>query len=260
MSRTGDWNATVPIAPRQVPPRSCSASRNASADSGPGRSRSRSRPDTGPSPRSGHADALKPAARWHAESQIWTAIHASKRRRVRRLRRSPDHRTLHPRRTPDRRPARAAHRPLRSSPGNATAGYCCATDPNTRASPRPRTGQWRGVISVGWETRDPESAHTVRRFAPRCLADLLVKSARTHALRHIHPPTCRSSPRKDPAHRPQGQGRHPAQTHPRMVRSCEEPVSLVPIPGGQHLLLFPALSRGIAPRFDRIIPSTDFLG
>ena len=28
----------------------------------------------------------------------------------------------------------------------------------------------------------------------------------------------------------------------------------------ERLVLFPALSRGITPRFDRIIPSTDFLG
>ena len=28
----------------------------------------------------------------------------------------------------------------------------------------------------------------------------------------------------------------------------------------EHLVLFPALSRGSTPRFDRIIPSTDFLG
>ena len=209
----------------------------------------------------GARDALKACGwRWHAESQIWTASTLQSVAGFAAYAEAP----ITERFTREGLPIAVQHE-LRIGPAlipwkrNRWVLLCNRSEHS--GFTRPRTGQWRGVISVGWETRDPESAHTVRRFAPRCLADLLVKSARTHALRHIHPTHVQILAPEGIQHTGP-KGKAATRRKPTLVwcEACEEPVSLVPIPGGQHLLLFPALSRGIAPRFDRISPPTDFLG
>ena len=167
----------------------------------------------------GARDALKACGALARREPDLDRIHASKRRRVRRLRRSPDHRTLHPRRTPDRRPARAAHRPCAHPLETQPLGTAVQPIRTLGLHPPPHRSMARRHLGRMGNPRSGKRPHrpTLCAALPRRSA----REERPHPCAAPHPSHPRADPRpgRDPAHRPQGQGRHPAQTHPRMVRS-----------------------------------------